>query len=116
VAKARAGLRVKKWGRTTGYTSGVIEARVPTPWVLPYKSSRFSADVWYQDTWTVRSDDEDPFALPGDSGSLIVTEDGDASVGMLFAVNTRGAYAIFFPIGEILDAFGKLTLAGQHGL
>ncbi len=50
-----AGMHVKKFGRTTGLTFGVVEAFVPTPWTLPYKSSKFTSDVWFQDTWTVRS-------------------------------------------------------------
>ncbi len=79
------------------------------------KSQRFTAQVWFQDTWTVRSDSVDAFALPGDSGSLIVSEDGATAVGLLFAVNTRGGYGIFCPIGAVLAAFGNLSLLHSHG-
>lgn len=90
ITEIRANLKVKKIGCTTGLTSGVVEAFVPTPWVLPYKSSHFSATVWFQNTWTVCSADRDPFALPGDSGSLVVAADGSGAVGLLFAVSSRG--------------------------
>lgn len=111
-----AGMKVKKFGRTTGLTSGTIEAYVPTPWILPSKSSKFSAMVWFTDTWTIRTDNTDPFALPGDSGSLVVTEDARAAVGLLFAVNSRGQYGIVAPMDQVLPAFGQLTLVSGHGV
>jgi hypothetical protein len=107
---------VKKVGRTTGLTTGTIEAFQPAPWVLPYRSPKFTATVWFTDTWTVRSNDVDPFALAGDSGSLIVTEDGMAAVGLLFAVNTPGARGIIMALEEVLAAFGSLQLLSGHGL
>ena len=116
VIQPRSGLRVKKFGRTTGLTFGVIEAFVPTPWVLPYKSSKFSATVWFKNTWTIRTADSDPFALPGDSGSLIVTEDGQHAVGLLFAVNNRGEIGIIMPIDDVLSACGGLQLVSGHGI
>jgi len=76
----RAGLLVKKVGRTTGLTTGVVEARIHTPFALPYRCRLFNAVVWLRDAWTVRTNSSDPFALPGDSGSLVVTNDGDAAV------------------------------------
>ena len=109
-------MKVKKFGRTTGLTSGIVEAFVPTPWILPYRSGKFSATVWFVDTWTVRSDGSDPFALPGDSGSLVIKEDGSAAVGLLFAVNNKGQYGIIMPIDQVLSAFGSATLISGHGV
>lgn len=112
-----SGMKVKKIGRTTGLTTGIVEAYVPTPWILPYKTLNFSAKVWFTDTWTIRSSDSsEPFALPGDSGSLIVTEDGSAAIGLLFAVNNKGQYGIFMPIDQVLSAFGGATLISGHGI
>lgn len=111
-----SGMKVKKVGRTTGLTTGTIEAFVPTPWILPYKSGKFTATVWFTDTWTVRSNDGDPFALPGDSGSLIVTEDGSQAVGLLFAINNKGQYGIMMPIEQVLSAFGNFRLVSNHGV
>jgi hypothetical protein len=100
-AAPSAGLKVKKFGRTTGLTRGTIEALVPTPWILPYRSSKFNAVVWFMDTWTVRSDDGDPFALGGDSGSLIVSEDASSAIGLFFAGNYKGDKGIFAPIEDV---------------
>ncbi len=110
-----AGLRVKKVGRTTGLTTGTIQAFVGTPWVLPYKNSNFSAAVWFTDSWTVRADEDDAFALPGDSGSLVVTEDGDAAVGLLFAATNRGTHAYIAPIDTVINEL-NVSLIGNHGV
>jgi hypothetical protein len=111
-----AGLRVKKFGRTTGLTHGKIEAVVPTPWFLPYRSGKFNAVVWFTDTWTVRPIDNDPFGLGGDSGSLVVTEDGSSAIGLYFAGNNKGDFGIFAPIEDVLSAFGNLELVSGHGV
>ncbi|MDD5035215.1 MAG: hypothetical protein PHE55_10685 [Methylococcaceae bacterium] len=116
VVGLKSGLRVKKTGRTSALTVGIVEAFVPTPWILPYKSTKFSAVVWFKDTWTVRSADADPFALPGDSGSLVVAEDGSGAVGLLFAANSKGDYGIIVPIQEVLNACGNLQLVSGHGI
>ena len=112
----RSGMKVKKVGRTTGLTLGTVEAFVPTPWMLPYKAKRFTAEVWFQDTWTIRSDDGSPFALPGDSGSLVVTEEGSAAVGVVFAVNRPGGYAFSSELSRVLAALGDPTLLSNHGV
>lgn len=112
----RFGLAVKKFGRTTGLTFGTVEALVPTPWLLPYRFGKFTAAVWFTDTWTIRANDGDPFALPGDSGSLVVTEDGSAAVGLLFAVNNKGEYGIVMPITQVLGELGSFQLVSGHGI
>ena len=116
VAAPQAGMRVKKYGRTTGLTTGTIEACVPTPWLLPYEAPKFQAEVWFRDTWTILADDGSPFALAGDSGSLVVTEDGTAAVGLIFAVNRGGGYAIFCELTRVLAAFGDFQLLSNHGV
>ena len=60
--------------------------------------------------------DSDPFALPGDSGSLIASEDASSAIGLLFAVNNKGDYGIFVPIQDVLRAFGNLELVSGHGV
>ena len=109
-----SGLRVKKTGRTSGLTFGTVEA-LTQPWPLPYKNSNFAASVWFTDVWTVRSDEDEPFALPGDSGSLVVTEGGEAAVGLLFAATAKGEYAYIAPIDVVLRDL-DLTLVSNHGV
>ena len=109
------GLPVKKWGRTTGLTSGILQSAQSRSSV-PYDGEKFKALVWFRDVWTIRSIDENPFALPGDSGSLVVTEDGKHAVGILFATSQKGAVGIIVPIDRVLQAFGRITLVNKHGL
>ncbi|HWX10676.1 MAG TPA: hypothetical protein VNZ04_01565 [Trinickia sp.] len=119
-----SGMRVKKWGRTTGLTTGVVEAQlVRLP--LPYKTRHFTAVVYFKDVWTIRSTNSDSFALPGDSGSLIVTEDEQHAVGLVFATTTtaNNSYGVMVPMGDVLGdlhseggMLGPLQLLGNHGL
>jgi hypothetical protein len=110
-----SGMRVKKFGRTTGLTVGTIESEViRTP--IRYESTSFRAVVWFKLVWAVRSDDSDAFAAGGDSGSLVVTEDGNNAVGIVFASNSRGGYVNIIPIDRVLSAFGGLELVGSHGV
>ena len=54
-------------------------------------------------------------ASPGDSGSLVVTEDGPHAVGVVLAVSqgTSGDYGIILPIDHGLNMFGGLHREGQ---
>ena len=55
---------------------------------------------------------EDPnFLQAGDSGSLLVTEDGNHPVGLCFAGGPDGAFAN--PIGPVLQYFG-VEVAGTN--
>lgn len=93
-------LKVKKYGRTTGLTEGRVEGTNAT------------VDVTY-DTGTARFVDQiiifkpgkDAFSLGGDSGSLVVTNDGNNPVGLLFAGTSDGTYAIINPIDLVLQRF-----------
>ncbi|MDR3196808.1 MAG: S1 family peptidase [Planctomycetaceae bacterium] len=109
------GMLVKKIGRTTGLTLGTIEAKVPGQWYLEYKSKKFTATVWFQNIWTIRTTETPYFALPGDSGSLIVTNDAKQAVGLLFAASQNGEYGYIFPIENILRAFNA-QLVSNYGL
>ncbi len=53
------------------------------------------------------------FVLPGDSGSLVVTDDVNANpVGLLFAGNADGTMAIVNPIESVLQYF-HVTIDGK---
>lgn len=117
------GLRVKKIGRTTSLTTGTVEATlVKLP--LPYKTNYFSATVYFTDVWTIRAD-AGSFALPGDSGSLVVTEDGQHAVGLIFAMTSTAThnYAVIVTIRDALELLGQnlgtgttLELVSRHGV
>jgi len=115
VAPLVSGMRVKKFGRTTGLTTGTVEAAL-TLATIPYKSRYFSATVYFDAVWTVLGDAGTTFALPGDSGSLVVTEDETASVGLVFAWSASGGYGIIIPMAHIVTCFGGLRLVQGHGV
>jgi hypothetical protein len=102
---------VKKVGRTTGLTHGYVESMIAELLTLPYRSKKFTATVNYARVWTVRSADGSPFALPGDSGSLVVTEDERFAVGLLFATTSDGRRAWISPMDEIQAALPGFVLA-----
>ncbi len=103
LADAAIGLKVQKYGRTTGYTQGEISAVNVTVDVCyetrgPYrcvKSARFI------NQFTITPGD---FSAGGDSGSLIVSEEGNNPVGLLFAGGST--HTIASPIGVVLSEFG----------
>jgi hypothetical protein len=115
VVDPQPGLRVKKFGRTTGLTHGIIEAET-LRLHIPYDSEFFRSLVWFQGVWSIKSADSDPFALGGDSGSLIVTDDSKHAVGVLFATAARGARAFFVPMQRVQTSFAGFELVGNHGV
>ena len=110
-------MQVKKWGRTTGLTFGEIEARVNTPMPVSYQSKHFKGVVWFRDVWTVRVRTPlQHFALPGDSGSLVVMDDETNAIGLLFAGNPSGEYAWMVSMPTAVNALGGLNLVSGHGV
>jgi len=92
---ASIGMAVKKSGRTTGLTSGVVSALSVNVYVN-YDSGR----ALFIDQFVVS---DGSFSDSGDSGSLIVTS-GNEPVGLLFAGSSSST--IGNPIGYVLDALG----------
>jgi len=109
-------MAVKKVGRTTGLTHGVVQARITTPAALTYSSKHFKSVVWFTNIWTVRARMGEVFALAGDSGSLVVTDDAGHAVGILFAANRPGDYGWIIPMPYVATTFGGLHLVGGHGI
>jgi hypothetical protein len=116
VAPPVTDMAVKKFGRTTALTEGVVEARVTAPMAVTYNAKHFRGTVWFNDIWTVRGSVKAPFARQGDSGSLVVTKDGTKAVGLLFAVNGTGEYGWVIPMPRVVQAFGGLQLVTGHGV
>ena len=115
IIQADSEMRVKKFGRTTGLTFGTIDSKISGPFPLDYSVDHFKARIWFRDIWLIRSDPMSQFALGGDSGSLVVTEDGKFSVGLLFAADAAGEYGWVIPMDKILNEM-RLTLVSNHGV
>lgn len=107
VSPPMAGMKVRKVGRTTGHTFGWVESKIPVLMPLPYKSKDFTATVNFAEVWVVVAPDDETFALPGDSGSLVVNEDASAAVGLLFACSPDGKRGIITSLPEVLSDIGQ---------
>jgi hypothetical protein len=102
---AFVGQQVKKYGRTTKLTHGeVTEVNVTADVcyevavLICTKTARFTGQFGISTAG---------FSDGGDSGSLIVTENGNNPVGLLFAGSA--ALTLANPIDAVLDAFGVIV-------
>jgi hypothetical protein len=104
-ANAVLGMPVKKFGRSSELTHGVVtgvNARI----IVGYGPDWYAA---FSGQIVVESDT--PFILPGDSGSLLVSE-GNNPVGLLFAGDESGQTAFANDIDKVLQEF-KVTIDGE---
>ena len=89
---AQLGMQVRKHGRTTGYTEGVVQLLNAT------------VDVAYGDSLQARFAGQviaTPMSQGGDSGALVMEAGSLNAVGLLFAGSRRAT--IFTPIELVLD-------------
>ncbi|HEY3191980.1 MAG TPA: hypothetical protein VGJ61_04285 [Solirubrobacterales bacterium] len=103
---AAIGLAVQKYGRTSSLTQGQV-TDVNAILKIGYSSgtARFVNQVVVQS--------KKPFIKAGDSGSLLVSNDSSRNpVGLLFAGDSSGKYAIANPIGAVLSQLG-VTIDGS---
>lgn len=101
------GQGVQKYGRTTSLTYGTITG-INATIKVNYGSMGTAIFV---DQITVGS--PKPFIKAGDSGSLLVTNNPAANpVGLLFAGNSTGTFAVANPIDDVLSSFG-VTIDGK---
>lgn len=114
VLPPKTGMLVKKIGRTTGLTKGKVTTRIAGHMHLTYDVDGFNATVYFSNFWFVQSNDNDLFARPGDSGSLVVTDDAQAAVGLLFSVAKQGACML--PLIPVLNALGGIGLVSGFGI
>jgi hypothetical protein len=114
IVDAKPGMKVKKFGRTTGLTFGVVDALVAEPYPVHCQSKKFKGEVWFRNIVYVDGQGE-AFALPGDSGSLVVTEDGTKAVGLLFSSNGNGEFGQLIPMRHVAGKLG-VSLINGHGI
>ncbi len=92
IKKPQLGMRIRKFGRTTGYTEGTIMLLNAT------------VDVAYGENMQARFTGQvitTPMSQGGDSGALIIDADSLQAVGLLFAGSRRAT--IFTPMDVVLD-------------
>ncbi len=106
------GMTIQKVGRTTGLTRGIVVGQYDNPVPIKYTSPNFSGHVYFSDFYVVRGL-EAAFSLPGDSGSLVVNEDGSAAVGLVFA-GAEANLSYVIPIEDIVSAIGLEIVSGHN--
>jgi hypothetical protein len=112
-ALATLNMAVRKSGRTTGTTTGVVAA-FPVTINVKYGSTCGGGRGTGLFTNQIRVT-PGSFSAGGDSGSLIVTTDSTpAAVGLLFAGGTNDTFAN--PIQAVLNAFPGVTMVGSASL
>ncbi len=102
---ATIGQNVQKFGRTTELTRGQI-----THINAAVRVGYSSGTALFVNQIIVQSNK--PFIKAGDSGSLLVTDPGRDPVGLLFAGNRSGKFAIANRIDLVLTRFG-VTIDGE---
>jgi len=99
-AAASVGEPVQKYGRTTSLTTGQVTGINATVLVGYRRGTSLFVNQIVVSSCTTTC------IGAGDSGSLLVTNDGNLNpVGLLFAGNSSGSTAIANPIGAVLNYF-----------
>jgi hypothetical protein len=99
----REGALVRKHGRTSGYTEGRI-SDVAYDGLIGMDSSAPGVAALFQNQIRIDRVNSFPnFALPGDSGSLVISKTHQTAVGLFFACPASGNYGIANPIAGVLD-------------
>ena len=99
---------VRKHGRTTGHTIGVITDLSANIWV-GYRVGNQNLSAWFEDQIAVMGIGAAPFSRGGDSGSLIVDAVTLEPVALLFAGGDSLTFAN--PIDLVLQHYG-ITIVG----
>jgi Fibronectin type III domain len=109
---ASIGLPVQKYGRTTGFTQGTINAVNVDLDVCYFPLTETECFPGFEAHFVNQfaiPDASVPFSASGDSGSLVVAQGGNQPVGLLFAGGD--GLTIANPIGPVLQRF-NVTIDG----
>jgi len=116
IGRPQTGIEVKKFGRTTGLTHGTLFTKQPIH-PIRFNGDSFSATLWFRDVWTIiTADPDEPVVVGGDSGSLVVSEDGTEALGLVFAGSPDGSQGLMISMQEIQRVWPSLRLIGSHGI
>ena len=99
IASARIGMKVAKYGRTTGLTFGEIISRD-----TDIRVDFTGGIINFENQLEIVGPEGTFFSQPGDSGSIIVEADTLRAVGLLFAGSQAGS-TFANPIANVLQAF-----------
>lgn len=107
------GTEVRKHGRTTGYTEGVITDETYDA-LVGMDHNNPSVVGLFQDQIRVETIPPYPaFGLGGDSGSLVVSKAAANAIGLYFAGPPSGGYGIANHIADVLSEMQIELLSGE---
>lgn len=96
-------MRVRKHGRTTGLTDGVVTDEAIDS-IVGMDHNDPSVVALFQNQMRIeRTGTSSVFGLGGDSGSLVVSKDNRRAVGLYFAGPSSGLYGLANHIADVLD-------------
>ena len=107
---ATEGQTVRKYGRTTGHTTGVVSDISGDFWVH-YTEGAQVLRAWFENQIVVKSNGSGLFSQRGDSGSLIVDAETRDPVALLFAGSEDGEITVANPINLVLQHY-DVTVVG----
>jgi hypothetical protein len=96
-------MRVRKHGRTTGLTDGVITDESVDSLVGMDHSNPDVVALFQGQMRIERDGGSSVFGLGGDSGSPVINKDNRRAVGLYFAGPDNGIYGLANHIGDVLD-------------
>jgi hypothetical protein len=103
VDRAVEEMRVRKHGRTTGLTDGVVTDEAIDS-IIGMDHNDPSVVALFQNQMRIeRTGSSTVFGLGGDSGSLVVSRDNRRAVGLYFAGPSSGLYGLANHISDVLD-------------
>ena len=113
-------MRVTKVGRSTGLTRGTIRAKTVGAEAVAYAVAEFDMKdvVYFSDVYVVEGEGR-PFSAPGDSGSLVCTEDQSGrmhAVGIVFAGHKFGNHSFILPLRPLMDHWGLRLVSGHNNV
>lgn len=97
--RAYEGMPVLKVGRTTGKTRGIVRS-INAVNIVTYGAQ----SALFVDQILIQSSTGGSFAASGDSGALIIAEETNRPVGLLFGASSTSGFAIANDIGTVLEA------------
>jgi hypothetical protein len=109
-AEAILGMHVRKRGRTTVLTYGIVDS-IDLTTRVDYEGFLETTVFRNQIGVTADTEHNTVYSLPGDSGSVLV-DDQNRIVGLHFAGDEDGEYGIANPIGLVLTALDIAVCTG----
>ena len=101
--RGEEGMEVRKHGRTTGYTEGIITDESYDALVGMDHNDPNSVGLFQSQFRIERTPAFPAFGRGGDSGSLVVSKAAANAVGLYFAGPESGSYGIANPIADVLS-------------